>query len=422
MTASGAQGDAENASTAGVVLGRYRILDGPPLGTGGWCIVQRAEDKLTGQKVAVKTYNEQATRELGDEALAARLEREVRTFERLGVGPEASAAGGRPDPRKLRKANPRQWLVNLLDFSRDGKTGRPGQAEDGKYYTVLELADESLGSWLQRKASSSDFVSLEELREVGNAVARGLVWLHRNRLCHLDVKPENIMRFGSNWKLIDLEGCLESGGDVPLSSNNFTPLYASPELAQFALGELQDLRPEYSMDMWAAGVVLLDVLAHASALQETKAGFDSASLFDEEAVPFEGWYRWLADPAPLSPSEIVTEPASSLELLKTSAELRDLLGCLLDKDPAKRLPAPQLAGHPLLVAGLGGRSRVEEAFERAKRCSGKGSLTKKEAATLFTALGLRSFEADILMCACGALQKGYASFEEILDFLYPDEL
>jgi len=310
--------------------------------------------------------------------------------------------------------------VNLLDYSRDAKTGQPGQAEDGKYYTVLELADESLGSWLQRRADGNDYVSVEELRELGGALARGLVWLHRNRLCHLDLKPENIMRFGSTWKLIDLEGCLECGGDVPLSCNNFTPLYASPELAQFALGELSGLRPEYSMDMWAAGVVLLDVLAHASSLQETKAGFDSASLFEEESMPFEGWYRWLADPTPLSPTEIVTEPASSVELLKGSAELRDLLGRLLDKDPARRLPAPQLASHPLLVQGLGGRARVEEAFERARRCNGRGSLTKKEAAALFTALGLRCFEADALISACLPLQKGCISFEEMLDFLYLD--
>merc|ERR1712182_157951 len=124
------------------------------------------------------------------------------------------------------------------------------------------------------------------------------------------------------------------GAATSVRTDSITPLYACPELARFALASGGELAPSAVMDTWAAGVVLLDVLAHATAFQEMKSSFDSMAMFEEEAGPCEGWYKWVADDSPLRIEDFVASPASSVAMVKESPELCDLLTRLLSKDPA----------------------------------------------------------------------------------------
>eukprot|EP00931_Biecheleriopsis_adriatica_P047163 TRINITY_DN27162_c0_g1_i1.p1 TRINITY_DN27162_c0_g1~~TRINITY_DN27162_c0_g1_i1.p1 ORF type:complete len:497 (+),score=115.29 TRINITY_DN27162_c0_g1_i1:61-1491(+) len=328
----------------GLLLGRYRVLDHPPLGSGGWCIVRKAED-LHGEKVALKSYNSQAVRQVDSQALIERFRREVRTFQALDIGPST------PSSSSTSQGESRSVLVNLLDFSCEGGNKAAGPAADGNCYTVLELAEESLDAFLERRAASGDYVVIDDLRKVSDALISGLHCIHSRGLCHLDVKPENMMRFqGGRWKLIDLEGCQPSD-EGRLKSDSFTPLYASPELARFALdgAESAGIAPTPAMDIWSAGVVVLDMLAHKAAFAETKAGTACASLFEEECVPCQGWYEWLADPEPLNIESFIDTPAS-VQLLKGSPDLQDFLGQLLEKDSSRRPSAEGLKRHPFLQA------------------------------------------------------------------------
>lgn len=68
--------------------------------------------------------------------------------------------------------------------------------------------------------------------DVARALFSALHHLHTRRLLHLDIKPENIMRFGTCWKLIDLECCMQIDAGTFVSIDDITPLYASPELAE----------------------------------------------------------------------------------------------------------------------------------------------------------------------------------------------
>mmetsp|Transcript_25088 Transcript_25088/g.49126 ORF Transcript_25088/g.49126 Transcript_25088/m.49126 type:complete len:441 (-) Transcript_25088:464-1786(-) len=419
-----------------VALGRYQVDNGPPLGTGGWCLVRRAKDTLTGQTVAVKTYTDQAVKQLGDDCLAARLQAEVSTFQKLGVGPSGAVASGRPDPRRLRNANPRQWLVNLLDFSSNQENGCPGKAADGKFYTVLELADICLASWIKEKALTGRYASLDDVREIAAAISRALQWLHSLGMCHLDVKPENIMRFGGgSWKLIDLQSCLPINptghGDsvVGICEDDVTPLYASPEVACWLLAgpDRHVLLPSPAMDAWAAGVVLLDVLAHASALQETKSGFDTVSLFYEEELPCEQWYQWLADQTPLNLDDLLGAAGNPVnpgsQLLAESVALRNVLQQLLAKDPAQRLTMAGLQGHAFLVDSVaGGRVEVEKVFQAFCERSGVQSLSCAQFSSLLAGLGVCCSDAEALAQACGCMRKGHATFRELIDFLYNKQL
>ncbi|CAJ1406209.1 unnamed protein product [Effrenium voratum] len=389
-----------------LVLGRYRLLHNGLLGEGGWCMVRRAVD-LTGCAVAVKAFKPQAEKEVGREALQKRFQREVKAFHDIGIGPGSKEGAQEIDPRG--------YFVNLLDFS--GFDSSPPPSVNCRCYTVLEIGDQSLDDWLQRGA-----VSLSGFCELAKALFKALKWLHGLGFIHMDVKPENIMRFGTRWKLIDLDCCM-SCNDEMVTPENFTPLYASPELAREVLDTLEmdnpatrKLRPCPAMDIWAAGVVLLDVLAEGCCFAETKASFDAAALFEEEGIPFEGWYRWLASCDPLDVDDLLSGTPGAVHL--QDARLRSLLHGALAKEPKSRLSAERLYDKLLEISTSPGRPAVERVF----RAVGEAEPEQYSTDALLEVMilvGVAPREANrILEALDRQLGRRTLSYTAFLDFLY----
>merc|ERR1719191_511847 len=141
-----------------------------------------------------------------------------------------------------------------------------------------------------------------------------------------------------------------NGASIPCDC--FTPLYASPELAMAALTStgqtLDGVDVVPALDMWSAGIVLLDVLAHCAALEETKTSLQQAMLF-EKGNSLDEWYRWLSSPAELEIAEILSvAPAASVDLFQSAPGLQELLAGLLAKDPSKRLSPMKLGSQSFI--------------------------------------------------------------------------
>ena len=209
---------------------------------------------VSGCQVAVKTFNNQVLKDVEESVRQDRFLREVNALKTLGARA--------PCPHPMHPMHPihpmhpaSEHFVQLLGYSKFD--GLPGPAPDGRFYTVLELGGERLDQWLAKAMSkpgqpwhSSDF------GDIARSLFSALYHLHSRGLVHLDVKPENIMRFGPCWKLIDLECCMSIGRNFVLAED-ITPLYASPELARAALSSTSRttlLPPSSQMDSWAAGV------------------------------------------------------------------------------------------------------------------------------------------------------------------------
>jgi serine/threonine protein kinase len=339
-----------------VVLDRYRLVGKKPLGEGGWCVVwaaSKSDAMVQGvgkpPQVAIKTYHQQALKWNGAALLEARFSREVQIFKTLTLCPEDGSS-----------TTAQRLFVNLLDYSKP--KAEPAVIQQ-PLCSVLELGDQDLSGWLTQRLEARDFVKVTDLQQIARVLAQCLSWMHSCGLAHLDIKPANIMLFGGLWKLIDLEGAAQLQGDATLDMGCVTPMYAPPEVAAAVLARpdvvsgsttlVTGVQPTAKMDVWAAGVTLLDILVHESAFQDMWVSFQMQALDecleDDGGIGFQKyWYEFLVDPSPISAKEYVSSRASSAAMLQESPELQDLLQRMLEKDPAKRMTTEEFLRHPFL--------------------------------------------------------------------------
>jgi serine/threonine-protein kinase len=212
---------------AGSRLGPYEILSS--IGRGGMGEVYKARDTRLDRAVAVKVLpSELAT----DPDRRQRFEREAR----------AIAALEHPD------------ICPLYDVGH----------HDGIHYLVMQHLDgETLAARLARGP-----LPLDQVLQVGVAIARALDRTHRSGITHRDLKPANVMLTRSGPKLLDF-GLAKLRTAQPVSMSAMAgDGTAGPTTAQGTIaGTLQYMAPEQlegreadaRCDIWALGVVLYEM-------------------------------------------------------------------------------------------------------------------------------------------------------------------
>jgi serine/threonine-protein kinase len=200
-----------------MIGGRYQVRG--LLGKGGMAEVFLAQDKTTGEPVAVKIMN---SRHLKDPMKKARFMLEA-------------TAGA-----KVVHEN----LLTVLDV---------GLRDDGAPYLVMEyLFGESLGDWLARERAMPPAQGIPLVRQI----ASGLAVAHREGVIHRDIKPGNIFLLGEKGspycakvvdfgfaRLTEMKGLTQAGMAVG------TIEYMAPEQA---VGDA----PEPRTDMYGVGVLM----------------------------------------------------------------------------------------------------------------------------------------------------------------------
>lgn len=210
-------------------IGRYDILG--RLGRGGMGGVYKVRHRELGRIMAMKVLQPQDLLEMlmGEEAVREAFVREARL---LGVCDNAN-------------------IASVWDLGED----------DGRLYMVLEYLCMNLGSLIgeshDMEAPTRPMPRRKALSCVRQAL-RGLDFLHRRGILHMDVKPGNLM-LGSDGtvKLIDL-GLSRIVGEQwqrPKGLKIGTPWYCPPE--QENSPELADTRS----DLYALAVVLFRLIS-----------------------------------------------------------------------------------------------------------------------------------------------------------------
>ncbi|WP_168210464.1 serine/threonine-protein kinase [Persicimonas caeni] len=215
-----------------VLEGRYEIRQ--VLATGGMGVILRAKHLRMGREVAIKILHPHIAQE---DHVVARFEREVRLAQMLN------------HPNTIR----------LYDF---------GEAENGLIYVVMELLE---GADLKEVIAQEGPLPLGRAVEVTMQVLDGLGEAHEQDFVHRDLKPSNIFltqdrRGQDQVKILDfgIAKSLEEGGSDLTATGSIcgTAAYVAPEY-------LHDPTPQKAADVYAVGLILLEMLTGRRAFSGT---------------------------------------------------------------------------------------------------------------------------------------------------------
>mmetsp|Transcript_6769 Transcript_6769/g.12428 ORF Transcript_6769/g.12428 Transcript_6769/m.12428 type:complete len:575 (-) Transcript_6769:231-1955(-) len=163
-----------------------------------------------------------------------------------------------------------------------------------------------------------------------NQILDGLIYCHRRKVIHRDLKLENILLDSEgNIKIVDFGLSERLLGDAKLESVCGTPLYMSPEL-------MQGKKYDSSTDVWSLGIVLYAMLCGFMP-------FSANNLADLSAKVCGGYYT-------------IPEHLSD--------HLKDLIKNMLAVKPIDRLHLESIQNHPWAMTGIMGGASEESNAEK----------------------------------------------------------
>lgn len=201
-----------------VIGGRF-ILEKPPIGGGGFANVYRAQDRKTGEVVAVKVLKDS-----------------------VAIHPEA-VTRFRRELRLMTESMDHPNVAKVLDFG--------GFDEGEEIWCAMPLA---VGSLTDQIASFKD--DLPEILDMARQVCAGVAHAHERGILHRDLKPGNILRSeDGSWQVSDFglareNERLSAALTTTLAQGMGTAMYASPE--QWEKPKYADARD----DVYSIGKIL----------------------------------------------------------------------------------------------------------------------------------------------------------------------
>jgi len=137
-----------------------------------------------------------------------------------------------------------------------------GIEDTGEVWMLMELLEgRSLRVCMRELGSASVPLSLFIVREVSRAIALA----HERDVMHRDVKPENIMVTPDGVKVLDFGIAKVYGSAVPTTDRKMRTLGT---IAYMAPEQVASLPPTLSVDVYALGIVLYELLAGQHPFQD----------------------------------------------------------------------------------------------------------------------------------------------------------
>jgi serine/threonine protein kinase len=275
----------------GQVFGDRYVIEAL-LGRGGMAEVYRARDVASDRPVAVKALRVEVTD-------ARRFDAETQLLARL-------------DHRNL---------IRLLDSGQ-----RPGGP-----YLVLELVD---GPSLAERVARGP-LGVDDVRRLGEDIARGLAYVHAQGVIHRDVKPSNILLPPDGRALLGDFGVARIADGTRLTepeSTIGTAAYLAPE-------QLGSTEVTGAADVYALGLVLVEALSGRPAFSGTPLEMLAARVVRDPWIPPALPRPWTG----LLRAMTARDPAARPEAAAIAAGLAAPTGRLADVTmavPRRRAPTP----------------------------------------------------------------------------------
>lgn len=224
-------------------------------------------------------------------------------------------------------------IVPLKDF----------QWNDNYIYLIMEYCQ---GGDLSNFIKSRRTIPEKYVRRFLQQIAFALKHLHSLGIAHMDLKPHNILLTSTNnpsLKLGDFGFAQKLIGNTPGQHLKGSPLYMAPEILKYKSYDAK-------VDLWSVGVILYEVIFGY-------APFISNS-FEELEVK-------ILDDKPIEiPSNIML-----------SANCKDLLKRLLQRNPKDRISFEQFFNHPFIdldhMPSSNSFFKAKELFDKATKADEK---------------------------------------------------
>jgi len=287
-----------------VGMARYAKID--KIGEGTYGVVYKAQDKVTGEIVALKKIRLEAE----DEGVPSTAIREI----------------------SLLKELPHANIVALKDVIH----------EQQKLYLVFEYLEQDLKKYMDYVK-----VKLERLlvKSYMQQLIKGIAFCHSHRVLHRDLKPQNLLidRHGT-LKLADFGLARAFGLPVRTFTHEVVTLwYRAPEIL---LGGRQYSTP---VDIWSIGCIMCEMITRIplfpgdSEIDQLFRIFRQLGTPTEETWPGVSQYadykstfpRWNAQPLSKTIKELRVDPVAL-----------DLVSKMLVYEPSKRISAREALNHP----------------------------------------------------------------------------
>jgi serine/threonine protein kinase len=289
-----------NANT--IISQRFQILSSA--GSGGMGAVYRAQDRHTGQLVALKLLH--------------------------------AEIGGTPDRHRfMREAQ----LLAQLHHPHIVSYVAHGYTDEGVPFLAMEWLDgEDLGQRLRRQG-----LTLSESLTLLRSVAEALATAHRRGIVHRDLKPSNLFLRGGQIERVTVldfgvaRQTLASslgGGNTQTGMIIGTPQYMAPEQAR---GQ-RDLTP--SVDVFSLGCVLFECLTGRPPFTADHIVALLAKILFEEPQPL----RSLRPELPPSVEKLVARLLAK-DPARRPRDASEMLGMIDDISLSQHLEAPVRSDH-----------------------------------------------------------------------------
>jgi serine/threonine protein kinase len=360
------------------------------MGEGSFSVCRKGVDIKSGEVVAIKTFRTDTGKDDNHELQLQKFIKQVKILENFLTPLEE------PDDDtlwcdELADLKPEELFVKLIDYSR-ADDGEPGaDLADGIFYLVTELASYSLDDYLYDQSEIGRKLSKRAVQELSRAILLVTAALHVKNLCHLDLKPENLMLFNSRMKLIDVDGCRPIDSKVYLgdASVSFSPAFCAPEWARWMTDETEEtwINVHPLLDSWSIGMTICQLITLEVVFEEKYGEFTG----DNARTDFLTWLSKLK------------EPPFPKEVAEFDPELGELVTLLLECKPEKRMTCASCMLTSFVQSSSGSDNRVVlEDAEEHQEMSFEGALSMKlpEGNKKFNSTRLRELIGEPILKSC----------------------
>lgn len=187
-----------------------------------------------------------------------------------------------------------QTIIKIREHELNKSLEATSSPEDTEYVCVDSVEEEEAG--LQTELAECDLRKKipmldqqERLRQALNTLS-AVSYLHQQKWCHLDIKPENLLWLNNKVKLTDFDTA-QSGtrlDDIPVGREKSvcTPGYAPPEMLHLLQNKQAKPVNGILCDSWSLGCTLAEIITGDPIFRPEDYFSPNGMLLTSQNIPF----------------------------------------------------------------------------------------------------------------------------------------